>query len=74
MEPLTIYLPEGAEGKKVKAVLKALGVSFGKAGGNDVAKKKDKPYNPEFVAMIQKSRQEAREGKVHSINLEEFWK
>ena len=75
METLTIQLPEGAEGKKIKAVLKALGVSFGKADcATENSSEKSKSYNPEFVAMVQQAQQEIQEGKVHRINLEEFWK
>jgi len=79
METLTIQVPEGAEGKKVKAVLKALGVpmSGGESRKNSSVKKKNKeesPYNPEYVEMIQRSRKQAREGKTVSIKLEDLWK
>lgn len=75
METLTIQLPEGAEGKKIKAVLKALGVSFGKAK-NGVAKqkKKDKPYDPEFVAKIKQGERDIKDGKGIRMTLDEIWK
>jgi hypothetical protein len=81
METMKISIPDTVEKKTVKAVLKALGVliedvekTSKKRNGVAKAAKKGKPYNPEYVAMIEKSRQEAREGKVHTINLDELWK
>ncbi len=32
------------------------------------------PYNPDFVAKIQKSRKQATEGKTVKIELDEIWK
>lgn len=39
----------------------------------DVAKE-EKPYNPEYVAMIKRSQKEAREGKYKTIRTEDLWK
>lgn len=53
----------------LKAVLKALKIKF------EITK--DKPYDPEFVAKIEKSRQDFKEGKGRKITLEELdslWK
>jgi len=49
----------------LKAFMKALKVDF------QVEKS---PYNPEFVAKIEKSRQEIKEGKVVQIKVEDLWK
>lgn len=40
----------------------------------DFAKIEETPYNPEFVAKIEKSRQQAKEGKTISIDLDDIWK
>jgi len=34
----------------------------------------DSPYNPEFVAKINKSREQAAEGKTVKIDLDDIWK
>ncbi len=34
----------------------------------------ESPYNPDFVAKIQKSRKQATEGKTVKIELDEIWK
>ena len=34
----------------------------------------ESPYNPEFVAKIQKSRKQAQEGKTVKIALDDIWK
>jgi len=49
----------------LKAFMKALKVDF------QVEKS---PYNPEFVAKIEKSRQEIKEGKGVEIKVEDLWK
>ena len=49
----------------LKAFMKALKVDF------QVEKS---PYNPEFVAKIEKSRQEIKEGKGVQIKVEDPWK
>ena len=49
----------------LKAVMKALKVDF---------KVEKSPYDPEFVAKIEKSRQEIREGKGVRIKVEDLWK
>lgn len=58
------------KGKKqlatVKAVLKALDVTFKKEKGSH--------YNPEFVAKILKGSKEISEGKGTKIPLEDLWK
>ena len=34
----------------------------------------ESPYDPDFVAKIQKSRKQATEGKTVKIDLDEIWK
>jgi hypothetical protein len=50
----------------IKAFFEALKIKF------EVAE--ESPYNPEFVAKIQKSRQQAKEGKTVKIALDDIWK
>jgi hypothetical protein len=49
----------------LKAIMKALKVDF---------KVEKSPYDPEFVAKIEKSRQEIKEGKGVRIKVEDLWK
>jgi hypothetical protein len=50
----------------VKALLKGFEVSFKEVEEN--------PYDAEFVAKIEESRQQVREGKTVKINLDDIWK
>lgn len=50
----------------IKAFFEALKIKF------EVAK--DSPYEPEFVAKIEKSRKQAAEGKTVKIDLDDIWK
>ena len=34
----------------------------------------DEDSNDEFVAKVKRSQQEAREGKCHTVNVNELWK
>lgn len=38
------------------------------------SKEEESPYDPEFVAKIEKSRQQLKEGKVTRIKIEDLWK
>ena len=38
------------------------------------SKPEDIPYDPEFVAKIERSRQQLKEGKVTRIKIEDLWK
>jgi hypothetical protein len=54
----------------LKAVVKALKIKFKET-------KQEKPYNPEFVAKIEKSRQDYKDGKGTVMTVEELnelWK
>jgi hypothetical protein len=50
----------------IKAFFEALKIKF------EVAK--DSPYDPEFVAKVEKSRKQAAEGKTVKIDLDDIWK
>jgi hypothetical protein len=50
----------------VKALLKGFEVSFKEVEENT--------YDAEFVAKIEESRQQVREGKTVKINLDDIWK
>lgn len=52
----------------IKAFMKALKIKF------EVTKETESPYNPEFVAKIQKSRKQVSEGKTVKIDLDDIWK
>lgn len=69
MTTYTVEIPEGSDPKVLEAFLKALKTPFKKA-----KPKTEKPYNPEFVAMIEEGRQQIREGKTFTANLEDLWK
>lgn len=38
------------------------------------SKEEHSPYDPEFVAKIERSRQQLKEGKVTRIKIEDLWK
>ena len=65
METLIVHPANKEQMSAIKAFMKALKVDF---------EVKKKPYNPEFVAKIEKSRQEIREGKGKIIAVEDLWK
>ena len=70
MEAINIkaYTADNSQIDAIKAFMKALKIKF------EVAKEAESPYNPEFVAKIQKSRKQATEGKTVKIALDDIWK
>ena len=48
--------------------------SLSKALGFEIEKTEEKPYNPEFVAMILKGQEELRQGKGIRMTMEELKK
>jgi len=54
------------EFRALKAFMEALDISF------EVSN--ESPYDPDFVAKIQESRQQAREGKTVQVALDDIWK
>lgn len=73
METLIFEAPDKEKAKALLQVAKVLGISV--VTSNKKAKPKaEKPYNPEFVAKIEKGRQQIREGKTFTIELKDLWK
>jgi len=66
MEILTVMPENNEQLKAVKAVLKALKVSF--------VAQEAKEYDPAFVKKIEASRKQAKEGKVTRIDTKTLWK
>jgi len=62
METLIVEPKSRKQLNAIKAVLKALDVTF--------RKEEESPYNPEFVARIRKSEQQFEEGKVTRVTKE----
>ncbi|MBS1503886.1 MAG: hypothetical protein JST32_17585 [Bacteroidetes bacterium] len=68
MSTLLIHTQDDNQLKATKAFLKALNIPFEKINDDE------NPYDPEFVAKIEKSMQQANEGKVVKIDLDDIWK
>lgn len=69
MKPQDIFIAHPETDEQVnalKAIAKAFKMKF------EVTK--EKPYDPKFVAKIQESRQQAKEGKTVKIELDDIWK
>ena len=64
MEALIVEPKNKKELQAIKAVLKALDISF--------RTEQESPYDPEFVAKIKKSEQQVKEGKVTRVKKEEL--
>jgi len=64
MEALIVEPKNKKELQAIKAVLKALDISF-RTGEESL-------YDPEFVAKIKKSEQQVKEGKVTRVKKEEL--
>ncbi|MBO9612196.1 MAG: hypothetical protein J7619_05845 [Dyadobacter sp.] len=64
MTTLTIKTESEEVMNAVRALLNGFKVAFEEAS----------PYDPEFVAKIEKSRQQVREGKTVKIDLDDIWK
>ena len=62
------YTADTSQVDAIKAFMKALKIKF------EVSKEDDKPYNPEFVAMIKKGQREIAEGKGIKMSMTEFKK
>jgi hypothetical protein len=64
MTTFTIHTDDKEHLNALKAILKALKVKF------EVSE--DKPYNPEFVAKINQSIKQVKEGKTTKLNMEDL--
>ncbi len=63
---ITAYTEDASQIEAIKAFMKALKIKF------ELAKESDKPYNPEFVAMVKKGDKEFAEGKGIKMSVSEF--
>ena len=63
---IIVHPSNAQEMSVIKAFFEALKIKF------EVAK--DSPYDPDFVAKIEKSRKQAAEGKTVKIDLDDIWK
>ena len=66
---ITAYPSDMSQIVAIKAVMKALKIKF------EVSE--EKPYNPEFIAKIQKGRQDYKDGKGKVMTMDELnalWK
>ncbi|WP_291100864.1 MULTISPECIES: DUF2683 family protein [unclassified Flavobacterium] len=61
---ITAYTEDDSQIEAVKAFMKALKIKF------EISK--EKPYNPEFVEKIEKSKQEFKEGKSTRVKKEDL--
>jgi hypothetical protein len=68
MSTLLVHTQDDNQLNATEAFLKALKIPFEKVDDDNAA------YNPEFVAKIEKSMQEAKDGKVVKIDLDDIWK
>lgn len=64
---ITAHFEDASQIKAIKAVLKAFKIKFNLS-------KATTTYDPEFVAKIEESKQQALEGKTIKIDLDEIWK
>lgn len=62
--------------KAIETLLEALDVVFDHVSDKkkNSSAKKEKPYNPEFVAKILESQQQYKDGKYTAIKTEDLWK
>jgi hypothetical protein len=69
METLIIH-PEGEDkAKALKGFLKAFNIRF-----ESYIDEKQNPYNPEFIAKIERGNDDVRTGHTTKISLDEIWK
>jgi len=68
MDTIIIEPQDSATTDKIKNFLKELGIEY-----KTKKKKKDKPYNPEFVKMILERAESARQGNVVEIDPNDLW-
>ncbi len=69
MTTLIVEIPEGGNVKAVESFLKAMKYPFRKPKA-----KKEKSYNPEFVAKILESKRQYEEGNFVVIKTEDLWR
>jgi len=70
MEIIIVHPKNNEEQKVIKAFLEALKIKFENL--KNTSNQSD--YNPEFVATMERSIQNAKDGKVTRIKLDDIWK
>ena len=70
METIIVHPKNNEEQKVIKAFLEALKIKF----ENPKNKSEQNDYDPEFVATMERSIQDAKDGKVTRIKLDDVWK
>lgn len=65
METLIVQPDSKEKSDAIKAFMKALKISF---------EETKSPYNPDFVAKIQKGEDDIRNGNTTKISLDDVWK
>ncbi len=68
MNTLIVHTQDDNQLNATEAFLNALKIPFEKV------KEDEPPYDPEFVAKIEKSMEEAKDGKLVKIALNDIWK
>jgi glycine cleavage system protein P-like pyridoxal-binding family len=79
METIIVHPKNNEEQKVIKAFLEALKIKFENTKNksertSDSILPKQTDYDPEFVASMERSIQDAKEGKVSRIKLDDIWK
>ena len=69
METFIVHPKNQEERNVVKAFLEALKIKFEKTNNTD-----ESPYNPEFIATMEKSISDEKKGKISKVNLDDIWK
>lgn len=67
MTTFKVYPKDKEQLQTLKAVMKALKIKF-------EITEEDKQYNPEFVAKIKESKQQAENGDFKVIQIDDLWK
>ncbi|WP_291097748.1 MULTISPECIES: DUF2683 family protein [unclassified Flavobacterium] len=70
METIIVHPKNNEEKKVIKAFLEALKIKF----ENFKTKSEESAYSPEFVATMERSIQDAKDGKVTRMKLDDIWK
>ena len=70
MQTIIVHPKNNEEQKVIKAFLEALKIKFENL--KNTSNQSD--YDPEFVASMERSIQDAEEGKVTRIKLDDIWK
>ncbi len=63
MQSLVLHTENREQLKAIKDLVKSLNI-----------KHEEYPYNPEFIAKIDESRKQAKEGKLIRLKTEDLWK